>query len=105
MNLKTLNYGFNFLLVVVCVAHILSIFDSILNPDLPELKIIDKDLKDIKFPFLFRICVDDLSMKKYKRMGYNNDWEYFLGRSKYNGTIFGWNGHTENGSKIGSVKG
>ena len=105
MNLKIVYYGFNFILLFVCVVHIVDIFISILKPELPEVKIVDKHLKDIEFPFLFQICVDDLSMKKFNTAGYTNDWDYFLGRSKFNSTVYGWNGHAENGSTIGSVEG
>ena len=105
MNFKFVYYGLNFILLLVCVFHIVQIFIGILNPDLPEVKIVDKQLKDIEFPFLFKICVDDLSMKKFKSMGYMNDWDYFLGRSMFNSNIYGWNGHTDKGLNIGSVEG
>ena len=74
------------------------------NPEIPQIEIIEEDLSDIPFPVSFRICVDEES-DKIKSYGYNDSFGFFLGTSKFNKSIVGWNGHYSNGSTIGSVKG
>ena len=75
-----------------------------LNPDIPQIEIIEKDLSDIPFPVSFRICLGKEN-EKIKSYGYNDTFDFFLGTSKFNRSIVGWNGHTSNESTFGSVKG
>ena len=37
--------------------------------------------------------------------GYENIWRYFSGQSMYNGSIYGWAGHTEDGKVVSTVEG
>ena len=52
------------------------------------------------------MCVQDLvgNHRKFKNVGYWSEWHYFAGLGKYDDKKIGWNGHTENGSTLGSVK-
>ena len=79
----------------------------ILFPDWPEIKITNKDLKDIEFPLSFRICVSEIdnSYERYTDHGYTHDFAFFNGESSYNSSLIGWNGHTQNGSTIGPLRG
>ena len=38
-------------------------------------------------------------------MGYESDVAFFKGKSMYNESLYGWSGHTENGSTISNVEG
>ena len=98
-------FALYFGLQTLCVVHISYILFFTLNPTLPSIEIYEQDLKKVEFPLAFRVCVDEKTYDKYTKIGYINDWEFFLGRSMYNKSMFGWNGHTENGTTIGSVKG
>ena len=100
-----INYLINSGLLLVCLIHVGFILISSLFPTLPQIKHYRKSLKDIQFPFLFRICVDEKNQQRYQDVGYINDWEYFMGKSMYNRSFFGWNGHTRNGSIVGTVAG
>ena len=77
------------------------------NPDLPEVKYYKKNIKDIDFPIAFQICIieNNNDAKKYWDLGYMDLFEFFNGNSRFNDSVVGWAGHTENGSSIGSVEG
>ena len=94
----------NLALGVICIVHIGFIIHNILFPPIPSIKVYEKQLKDIEFPLLLRICINDKTMQRFKDVGYFNDWEFFLGKSRFNNSIYGWNGHTEDGSSIGSFE-
>ena len=75
--------------------------------ELPNVHVSKKPLKDIDFPLVFRVCVNEIKNgnKKYQRFGYNNIEDFFRGQSRYNKSLFGWGGHLPNGSNIGTVEG
>ena len=77
------------------------------NPNLPEIKVYKKNLEEIEFPFSFLLCAYDLQNDtvKYNKMGYKDEVDFFRGRSKFNSSLVGWGGHTENGSYIGTAQG
>ena len=75
-----------------------------LNPDLPSTKTYEKHLTDMKFPLVFRICAQS-SSRRFGNYGYSYDYEYFMGKSMYNRSLYGWNGHIRNGSTIASFQG
>ena len=89
-----------------CIVHFLFIGYSILFPELPETKVYNVDLKDIEFPLVFKLCVHDLlnPKKRFKDLGYGSFFAFYRGQSMYNHTLYGWSGHTENGSSLGSIK-
>ena len=79
----------------------------ILYPDLPEIKVLKKDLKNIAFPLSFKLCVSEKhkSSDRYQKVGYHNDVDFFKGKSMFNDSLYGWSGHTENGSTFSNVQG
>ena len=103
---KNILQGINVIFIVGCLVHIGLNLYFILYPPLPEIKVYQVDLKDIDFPLAFKVCVTerDNSTGRYERLGYKNDYNFFLGRSRFNSSLFGWNGHTENGSTLGNVE-
>ena len=103
-NMKKILY---LLLIVTCTIHISSIGYAIFFPNLPEIRVYKKDLKDIEFPISFRICAYELTNKneRFKKMGYKSASNYFRGRSMFNESLVGWGGQTENGSNIGTIQG
>ena len=66
-----------------------------------------RSLDEVEFPLSFLLCVHEMvhMTGRYKKLGYSNDWDFFTGKSRYNESIYGWGGHTENGSSYGSVEG
>ena len=41
----------------------------------------------------------------YEKVGYGHYGDFFRGKSMFNKSIYGWNGHRENGSVFGSTEG
>ena len=97
----------NFTLLIICIINSCDVFYRLVNPELPSIREYETNLKDIEFPISFKICLDDLNKTndRYKKLGYEDDYHFFLGRSKYNKSHYGWNGHTEDGATIGTTEG
>ena len=59
------------------------------------------------FPILLKVCGKerDNGSQRFRNYGYDGERDFFGGFSKFNDMIVGWNGHTENGSTIGPLKG
>ena len=76
-------------------------------PDNPSLRMYKRPLEDIIFPITLKFCIRELenASARYQKYGYCNFWPFYLGQRCYGGNIFGWNGHTRNGSTIATVKG
>ena len=87
---------------IACIVHVTFIGYYIIYPVLPEIKIYSKDIKDIAFPLVFRLCAREFQDpdKKYKIIGYDNVMDFFRGQSMYDWKHYGWNGHKEKGGKV-----
>ena len=92
---------------LVCVTHVGFIVYSMLYPDVPEIVVTMKKLNEIKFPILFRICAFDIDDrdKRYTKAGYMNTYDFYMGKSMFNDSVYGWNGHQKNGSTLSMVEG
>ena len=86
---------------IISLVHITIICYQSAYPEVPEIVVYKKELSDMEFPLLFKICLFDLEeTDKYTALGYMNVDDYFYGKNKYNSSIRGWAGHNENGSTI-----
>ena len=105
--MKLITRFINIVLISSCVFHVGNIVNDILNPNLPEISVYKKDLKDIEFPLSFLICIDQLVNAdfKYKEVGYDNKYRFFIGESIHNKSVIGWRGHMKNGSTYDKVEG
>ena len=57
------------------------------------------------FPLLARICIHPgFDMPALRRAGYNNADGYFSGNSRFNRSVVGWAGHTQDGKVVGKVE-
>ena len=94
---------------IFCLIHVLGIGINLMFPTNANIRIEQKDLKEIEFPLAFKICVDqDInkdSIESYRKFGYSSWRGFFRGESRFNESILGWNGHTRNNSILGTVKG
>ena len=102
-------YCIHILLTVFCIIHIAFIGYDIVNPEIPEIKTFKTDL-GISFPLSFSVCVEtrEIVMDNGNRVyeqGYEDELNFFYGKSRFNSSIIGWAGHTENGSTLSTVKG
>ena len=92
---------------MVCVVHISVNGYFILYPGLPDIRVSKDDLQNIDFPLAFKLCViekENISAR-YTNVGYESDVAFFKGKSMYNESLYGWSGHTDNGSIISNVEG
>ena len=91
---------------IACIIHVAFIGYNIIYPELPEIKVYSKDLKDIAFPLVFRLCAQDHQNpdEKYQEFGYKNVINFFIGQSMHEWKHYGWNGHKENGKIMGSLE-
>ena len=102
--------------------HIFFIGMEKIFPKETFLRFEERKLKDIDFPVNFKICVNpgfNHSELKYffitkwyctdfdffSEVGYKNIWHYFIGRSFYNASVYGWGGHFDNYSTVSSPAG
>ena len=96
------------ILALTSIIHISFIGYNILNPELPEIKHYIKDLKN-DFPISFSLCVEPKNIlnveDRIKELGYEHLLAFYYGRSKFNNGLFGWSGHSKNGSSLMSVEG
>merc|ERR1719210_67985 len=61
-------------------------------------------LAELPFPAIFKVCVKPAySLDFLNAAGYRGIYEYFLGESRYNNSIFGWAGHTSEGETFSDV--
>ena len=76
------------------------------HPSQTETVLEDKKLDDIEFPVLFKICFkNSFDLTKLEEAGYSSVSKYFSGVSKFNKSLYGWAGHTENGTVGEGVSG
>ena len=106
MNLKSLIKAS---MSLVFLTHVGYIGYELLYPEFPEIVNRKTSLKDLEFPIVFRVCATEANLtganEKFHEVGYTDLWKFFHGESMYNDSFYGWAGHTENGSTIGSVEG
>ena len=97
----------NVLFLFIFIIHISLIGYKSLYPDVPEILAYKKNLSEIKFPMLLQVCLVENKEDKarFQRLGYLDDYGYYQGQSVYNSSLFGWAGHTLNGSTMRSVDG
>ena len=80
-----------FLLVHMCL-----VIRQELYPTEVKRKEETKNLREIEFPALFKVCVKpSFNEQELNKVGYNSAYHYFKGTSKYNSSIHGYKGHTE----------
>ena len=69
-----------------------------IRPDKTVAKTTKKRLEEIDFPVVFKICVNpSFNETELEGVGYENMYMYFMGKSRFNGSIYGWSGHTDAG--------
>ena len=97
----------SFILVVICIYHVSNIIYKNIYPDVPEILVYEQKLNEIDFPISFLLCLNefDNDTHKYRKVGFNNVQDLFLGRRlNPNKTLQqktkGWKGHKVNGSVL-----
>ena len=103
---KQIDLVINIIIIIICIVHVSLTGYHVLFPDLPSIRIQDKTLKDIEFPLFIQVCVSEIERTDmFTHLGYEHEINFYLGKSFYNDSLFGWSGHLQNGSRIGTVEG
>ena len=98
----------NVVFFLICMIHICINGFYMIHPDLPSIRVSENNLKDIDFPLAFRICVTEINNKssRYNDVGYRSEYTFFTGKRMYKPeNLYGFAGHTNNGSTISDVQG
>ena len=62
-------------------------------------------LKDMDFPLVAKICIiPGFNQTALYGVGYDGTVNYFVGQSRFNYSLYGWAGHTEDHGIVGSVE-
>ena len=51
------------------------------------------------------VIVSLLLLFQARDFGYNSPWQYLLGQSRFNNSVYGWAGHTSEGGVVSNVSG
>ena len=49
--------------------------------------------------------ISDIHYERFNKVGYEDMWMFFYGKSMFDNGTYGWSGHRENGSAFESVEG
>ena len=87
---------------VAFMVHVFTIGYSLKHPDHPSVRTFKQDFKDLEFPIVMKICIQEMEniYDRYQNIGYKRENELFSGKSKFSDTTFGWNGHNENKTSL-----
>ena len=98
----------NVVFLIALIIHVFLIAYSMIYPSVPSVNIYKKSYNEIEFPISIKICAKEdreSDIMRHNVSGYERSFRFYLGQSMFNESLFGWSGHTENGSTLGSVEG
>ena len=104
--MRTIRFALHFLCFLFFTIQMIIITHQQLHPFTTVARMQEKRLNQIEHPVLFKICFKpSFDTEELIKTGYGSTWNYMAGISMYNRSIFGWGGHTKDGTRIGSVEG
>ena len=103
--IKTLWILINITCAGILAVQLVHVLTGYLKPTITKTWEKEMPLQDMDFPLVIKVCVNPgLNQTALKEIGYKDTWDYFLGRSSFNSSVYGWAGHTKNSGNIKSVK-
>ena len=103
---QSLKYFTVIIFLLSFTIHFSYIVHFILNPEFPDVRVYNADLKDIEMPISFQFCVHRKDTEKnFQKMGYQDLNTFYKGKSLYNNSLYGWLGHKKEGGTFKSVEG
>ena len=73
---------------IIFIAHVGYIGYELLYPKFPEIVNYKKQLSEIEFPVVFKVCANEANLfaanEKITEIGYTDLWKFYLGESMYN---------------------
>lgn len=104
-SIKTVWVFANLVCTVVLAIQLVNVLESYIQPTITRTWEEEVPLEDIEFPLVIKICiVPGFNQTALHEAGYEDTWKFFLGQSRFNESVFGWAGHTEDSATFGSVK-
>ena len=95
----------NTICILAVVTQLAFNFRDFLFPRLTNSRLETRSLQGEDFPLIFKICVQPAFNKTaLVETGYGHLFRYFQGGSKFNKSIFGWAGHTNDSGVYGTVE-
>ena len=93
--------------ILVFIFHFSNILYKIVYPTTPGIRVHKTTLDKVTFPISLLVCANQIhnNSARYEKVGYPDYLFFYYGASKFNHSLFGWHGHTENGSFIAPVEG
>ena len=78
-------------------------FRGFFAPTMTNTQVETKTLQGRDFPLIFKICPQPGFKEHdvFKENGYESFYHYFMGRSMFNKTSYGWAGHKNDSSRPG----
>ena len=102
---KTIWVLANLACTVVLAIQLTHVLEGYLKPTITRTWEEEVPLQDIEFPLVIKICVvPGFNQTALLEAGYQNTYSYFAGQSRFNNTLFGWAGHTEDSGTLGTVE-
>ena len=87
----------------IFIVQFYNIILQLVKPEKTTTNIYEKDLEGA--PVVFIICPKPgFNETLLYELGYGSSYEYFYGLSRFNDSVYGWSGHTENGSTISGAR-
>ena len=91
---------------IAFLCQLFSLIHSYVHPSQTVTRVEKKDLNNIPFPVLFKICIKPgFDGDELLNAGYLHAGRYFLGESRFNSSVHGWAGHLPDGRIKGNVSG
>ena len=95
----------NFTCFVAFSIQLTSVITGFLDRTQTNINKHEEDLLGKNFPIMIKICINPgFNDTAIIEAGYKNIFDFFVGRSKYNKSVYGWAGHTKDGGVVDSVK-
>ena len=95
----------NFTCFLAFSIQLTSVLGSFLDRTQTNIHKHEEDLLGKKFPIILKLCFNPgFNDTAINEAGYKDIFGYFAGQSKYNKSVYGWAGHTEDGGVVDSVE-
>ena len=95
----------NFVATIFLTIQLSILLKGYISPTLTHTWQKDLHLGDVEFPIVIKICViPTYNMTALYEHGYEDEYYYFLGQSRFNESAYGWAGHTNSSKNLGTVE-
>ena len=95
----------NFVATIFLTNQLSVLLKGYISPTLTHTWQKDLHLGDMDFPILIKICViPTYNMTALYEHGYADKYRFFLGKSRFNESTYGWAGHTNSSKNLGTVE-